>query len=435
MSSTWLALLCLGALFLLIIPSYGQGPGDECEYEWDICVNNSECNPYAGICVADVPVATRPFVWIGDDPVCDRQTTDCQTYFDLDYDVSHPQGEFSTGWCASGTKHRCLSKVPPPLGAPSPANQLQVVTYNVAERDHSVSMDGQRERTCRIPRKLVELFPEADVFVFQEAFMGGCWDSLEGLDFRDLLFHNGFQHITETVDFEIDDPTIENGGIFVASRWPIMAIEQHIFENYVDIEADSLAAKGIGYAQIEKTVNDVSRIYNIFGTHMQAWDDTEEYDTVREQQAQEMFDFAAGLGISASEPVIFSGDFNADRNVKPGHMANIAAILQSTQPATVGALNVTYDPQTNDFVNAAYPNNPRSWLDYVIYSNNHLVPSQSSMQAVAITSDQPVTMCWCFNCPSLIGDYVFPNDPDCAETKQLTHLSDHHAVLGQFTFP
>ena len=69
---------------------------------------------------------------------------------------------------------RCVSPEPPPLDHHFPSNTLVAITYNIWERDFYISNDGQRERTCRIPRWLALEHPDVDVIGFEEAFMGGC---------------------------------------------------------------------------------------------------------------------------------------------------------------------------------------------------------------------------------------------------------------------
>ena len=94
----------------------------------------------------------------------------------MEYDVSHIHG--NGDWCDSGLKVRCVSPEAPPLNPPTAANELMVATYNVYERAWFISLDGQRERTCRIPHVIARDYPHIEVITVQEMFMDGCFEGL-----------------------------------------------------------------------------------------------------------------------------------------------------------------------------------------------------------------------------------------------------------------
>lgn len=52
------------------------------------------------------------------------------------------------------------------------------------------------------------------------------------------------------------------------SKWPILREAQHVYRNACHY-SDCLAAKGVKYARVLKTVNGTSKIFNVFATHMQ----------------------------------------------------------------------------------------------------------------------------------------------------------------------
>lgn len=59
-----------------------------------------------------------------------------------------------------------------------------------------------------------------------------------------------------------------NGGVIIISKWPIIQEAQHIYHHACHY-ADCLAAKGVKYARINKTMDSESKVFNIFATHMQ----------------------------------------------------------------------------------------------------------------------------------------------------------------------
>lgn len=59
-----------------------------------------------------------------------------------------------------------------------------------------------------------------------------------------------------------------NGGVIIVSKWPIIHEAQHIYRSACHY-SDCLAAKGVKYARVLKTIGDTSKIFNVFATHMQ----------------------------------------------------------------------------------------------------------------------------------------------------------------------
>lgn len=73
-----------------------------------------------------------------------------------------------------------------------------------------------------------------------------------------------------------------------------------------------MSAKGVVYARILKTnTQGIKQVFNVFGTHMQAWDSVEAANT-RLKQQQSINTFIDSLNIPKSEPIIIAGDFNVD---------------------------------------------------------------------------------------------------------------------------
>ncbi|CAD5126610.1 DgyrCDS14697 [Dimorphilus gyrociliatus] len=200
-----------------------------------------------------------------------------------------------------GRAIRCVVKPKPKLST-TPANEFKFLMYNIFERFYFVSVDGQRERTCRIPSWILETIPDVDAIAFQEVFLGGCDEN--NLSLKKVLSYYGFKYAKSIVDSIL----AINGGIFITSKWPIVREESYIFKAVIFFTAEIFVAKGVSYARIEKTVNGVTMLYNLMSTHLQSGGGDD--NTIREAQCQEMASFTQTLNIPANESVLYAGDLN-----------------------------------------------------------------------------------------------------------------------------
>ncbi|CAD5115850.1 DgyrCDS4791 [Dimorphilus gyrociliatus] len=385
------------------------------------CPDGQSCNPYTDQCVVDPPPPARPAAWLGDEPdFCNRSPDDCK-HFNLEYDISHPKGDGD--FCENGTKIRCLIGENKPELENSPDNELRVIAYNVFERSFQITWDGQRERTCRLPFELLDKNRDVDVITFQEVFMGGCF--AESLNIRQILTYYGFPYFTDLLE---SDDVPSNGGIFIASKWPIVEQDMHIYNASDENTWDWFAAKGVSYAKIKKG----DTFYHVTGTHMQAGGSSD----IKPKQCQETADFLKTKSIPQSEPIVYSGDFNLNQ-----WSSNTEALKQCVQfldaeiPPNEGPLNATSDPNTNDVLNLTTSNpRPGSWLDYVMPNIAHKRPT-SAVQIVLKPIGTPAfPVCWCEQCISLDPDYIYPDDEDCDRVERIQDLSDHYPVLGVFKY-
>lgn len=146
---------------------------------------------------------------------------------------------------------------------PVTSMSFHVLQYNVFGRPAEVSQDGQTERLARIPESLVALAPQLDVVTFAEA------DNQNERDHMLEQFRvHGFAYATSVLHDPDPFTSILNGGVLVVSRWPILREAQHVYRNACHY-SDCLAAKGVKYARVLKTVDGTSKIFNVFATHMQ----------------------------------------------------------------------------------------------------------------------------------------------------------------------
>lgn len=335
--------------------------------------------------------------------------------------------------CQEGVKALCsYPPIPSPL-VETPASTFKTLAYNVWELRYLYYQIGQRERTCRIIPEVLRRHPDLDAIIFNEAFMGGCIGGFnlsysgEKLTFRNVLKEYGFSYITATIG---NSPTLrkfENGGIFIASKWPILEEDNVIYEATQPLTADDLSQEGASYAKILKTVDSVSRVYHVLGTHLQATDNIGS-DNVRRNQAREMHELMLSKNIPPHEPVIYGGDLNADRLSELG--ADIFEILDASMPEIVGEQQYTKDKSINDIYDGG---SSQKWIDYVLYSNAHLQPNSATTQVVIPKSDQPFGVC--------LDEFrvwprpLYSDNSRCRTVKNITDLADHFAAMGSFAYP
>ena len=240
--------------------------------------------------------------------------------------------------------------------------------------------------------------------------MGGCWPKQASL--RDLLTQHGFPYHTKTV-YDGKDIHVLNGGIFVASRWPIIEEDQFSFHDVDLLSWDYFSSKGVSYAKINKTTNSESRIYHVMGTHFQAGG-APRHSNFRVNESREWGEFIRAKNIPRNEAVIFLGDFNV-------HYEREQDALKMVMDNLGAALPIRTDPDPSG-----------TWIDYVMYSTNHKIPVRSR-QFFLKPVDGPFPICWCSICPWLRG-YVYPEPPKCKKIVYREHLSDHKPIYGELVF-
>ncbi len=310
----------------------------------------------------------------------------------------------------------------------SPADQLRVATYNVFDRSYNVVTDGQDQRMAHVPGALADMpGGPLDAVVFQESFN------------HDVLSYGlckaGFPWQTPV----ISDPTInsvESGGIFIASRWPITSQGIHIYRDACR-GADCLAAKGVVYAKVEKGARKVP--YHLFGTHMQA---DLEFQGIRYRQADQMRRFVESRKIAESEPVLLLGDFNTDWI----HHAKAVETLRGrlgAVPSVMPEGAASSNPEANPLVGldgaagngeccGSYLSSrprvcgccPRELLDFIFVADGHRRPSKPlELKVVPLRADRSFSM---------------PVDPYNCDQGESTwrgrDLSDHYPVVTTFAY-
>ncbi len=269
---------------------------------------------------------------------------------------------------------------------PQYSNQLSVLNYNTWALLPGITAKNTANRLDTI----VQYTKGYDVVVFEEVF-----DPYLTARFRDAL--------KAEYPYQSDIPwkvgKLLTGGSFIASRWPM---NEHDAVDYDACRSDDcLAGKGMNYAQITKGTNQ----FHIFGTHTHAYTEPEDI-AIRFAQLAQFKSFVDSKNIPAHEPVIMAGDFNVDKLNFPAEHQDFLALLNATEPQALGEFEFSYVGLVNIYADAQY----NEYLDYVLYSNEHLVPFDASN--TLLTPRSITSQHW--------GSW---------------DLSDHFPVAGYFEFP
>jgi endonuclease/exonuclease/phosphatase family metal-dependent hydrolase len=365
---------------------------------------------------SSLPDSTPPSVWLGTAPFCAASRRDCEI-LGLNYVRSDTSGDGLP--CLCGEKVLCeVPQIRLKTAESDHVTSFTIVQYNILDRPFWVGHDGQRERVCRIPQALARHITSqehVDAIVFNESFVGMCAPDLR---MTEILTYYGWSHYLPRLSTWWKP---SNGGIFIASRWPIMASQTMVYR--ACSFSDCLAAKGVQYAKIKKTVGGRSKSFHLFGTHLQGYLGIN-VPAVRRQQLQEMAEFVAQQRIPADEPVLLAGDFNT-RGPSGQVFQDLVDILRVDVPTIVGERRATMDVD-----NTLVGRGPW-WVDYVLPSAVHQQPREASMETVALRTEREFAICYE---AKLQPYYVAPDAPTCTRTVYVRDLSDHYPVIGRFEY-
>lgn len=164
------------------------------------------------------------------------------------------------------------------------------------------------------------------------------------------------------------------GGVMIFSKWPIEKDDQIIYAANDGI--DALAAKGAGYAVINKN----GQRYHVFGTHPIAGN-SEHIREIRHQELQELNHFIETQAIPSNEPVLMAGDFNV--NEYDDEINTLVSTLNAVSPPQIG-YHYSCDPTVNTMNNGK----DRSRLDYVLYRADHQHPTSAYNQVYILRALQ-----------------------------------------------
>jgi sphingomyelin phosphodiesterase len=204
---------------------------------------------------------------------------------------------------------------------------------------------------------------------------------------------------------------VEDGGVAIASRWPITYRSQRIFASGCGVDAAS--AKGFAYARVDAPgASDL----HVVGTHLQADDSlcsSGQAVTVRAAQLREIGSFLRSAGIPATDTVVVAGDLNVDR-AGPEY-APMLATLGAAAPDAYTGHSFSFEPSTNSIAADRYPGSAPQYLDYVLLVNGFARPAGRWINEARAVHSAPWTVTQYF------------------ETNTFTDHSDHYPVFARVT--
>lgn len=171
----------------------------------------------------------------------------------------------------------------------------------------------------------------------------------------------------------------EDGGVAILSKWPIVKKIEYLYADACG--SDASASKGFAYAELDVHG---SRVH-VIGTHLQAGSESCSIG-VRNAQLKEIRNFVLLQNIPADETVVYAGDFNIDRLNSVTEFQNMMSKLHGFSPSAFMGHPFTMDPVANDLAKFRTPNEPRQWLDYVIYDNTHIHQTKMTDTSLKVAS-------------------------------------------------
>nr|WP_107909042.1 sphingomyelin phosphodiesterase [Streptomyces chartreusis] len=319
---------------------------------------------------------------------------------------------FSTALCAlSLTPFALLHSHASAAAAPSPPQPFSIMTYNVMLLPSGLT-DWEPDKRARAIGTSPHLAAE-DVLVLSEMFDNSASDELlhrttNTYPQRTPVIGRSSAGWDKTTGGYYGTP-LEDGGVAILSKWPILRKEQHIFGG--GCGADYWAAKGFAYA----VVNISGQRVHVIGTHLQANDSgcsAGEAAQERSRQLGEITQFLESKRIPREELIAVAGDFNI-RKGEAEHSRLLETLKVSSPQATAGAV-ASHDPATNSVAHYRDPGSRPSRLDYVFLKTGGSPAAPPNwVNKVDVTHTAPFRM----------------------HGRNFSDLSDHYPVRGFFDPP
>lgn len=266
-------------------------------------------------------------------------------------------------------------------GAP---NQFSVLSYNV----WATTIMGSKDIGNRFDELPAQL-KGYDAIVFSELI-----DNIPAQNLLDAI-RDDYPYQTAVLN---KLGYLVNGGVAIVSKWPILEEDKVIYDG-VCVDIQCMAARGAAYARINKQGN----LYHVIGTHTQSYNEAPQR-AARLEQIRLMGEFVAGKNIPADEPVLMAGDFNVNKLLYPEDLDAMLVNLNAIEPENQGN-PYTYHGDQNHWADAGWV----EYLDYVLLGASNLQPVESVNTVIT---------------PRSISDKLWGK----------WDLSDHFAVVGEFTF-
>lgn len=298
------------------------------------------------------------------------------------YEIKY-SADYNYGTSSDDLIYAVHEVTPYDLPSSNNSNEIKVLSYNL----YTILTNSAADINRRM-QALPEAINGYDVIVFEEAFYNPA---------REDLIANIATQYPYTTDILDTSGYLEDGGVFIASKWPIELEAQFKYDNCSGV--DCLSPKGAVYARILKQ----DQKYHVFGTHLQAENSSAAKDA-RLAQLGELKDFINLQNISSQQAVIIAGDMNVDKITSASEYQNMLTALNAAEP---NVANYSHPYSDDDATNQMA--SEQSWLDYVLYSRDHAQPVQAEEAVLVLKSnDQDMFNLW---------DY-----------------SDHYSVFGFFEF-
>jgi endonuclease/exonuclease/phosphatase family metal-dependent hydrolase len=303
--------------------------------------------------------------------------------------------------------------------------QLKILTYNTFCRPNYLFKDGQRKRAKLIVKSLFEQndkYKDIDIIVFCELFDDKSRKTVlknskkYGFNYQTKVIGNSkvIKRCCSALCSKNPRVLVENGGVVLVSKYPIILEDSVIYNNNEISGTDSLSAKGILYTKILKN----NKNFHIFSTHMQAWHEKKD-EIMRFSEARRINKLILDKKISNNESVFIIGDLNIDSIINKKEINHFKNIMNVQIPEIIGDQKFTSDPNTNQLVGRDGQKKPyrEEWLDYCLFSISHFQPKSSSLECMPIKLNKPIKI------SNRYCGYIKTKD-----------LSDHYPVLGTFIF-
>lgn len=256
-------------------------------------------------------------------------------------------------------------------------DDLKLVSYNVMLAPRSFSPnEGQALRAQTIPA--APFMQNQDVVILQELFDNDTSTQL----LNNLATRYPYQTPVigrsgngwDRTDGQWRSEKFEDGGVAIASRWPIVEKVQYLFQRD-GCGDDWVNLKGFAYAKI----NVQGHYLHVIGTHTQSESSwgcdvvPGGHAAVRQAQFQEIANFIRARQIPSTEMVVIGGDLNVNRDNTTEYQTMLST-LNVTAPRYAG-LRYGWDPSKNGLALDRYGNLTPEYLDYLLVDKDHLQPS------------------------------------------------------------
>ncbi len=263
-------------------------------------------------------------------------------------------------------------------------HQLDVLTYNVQLWDDFSTLSGMRanqatRRATLIPQKIGQY----DVVIAEELM------STDGLQGRRKLFAQQMSKLGYSYQYgPILNTLGMSGGVMIFSHWPLSHQAQYRFPAKDTAGIDSLSAKGVLYAQVNKN----GQIYHVFASHTQA--DEEKDGPVKDRLARErqfyaMHNFIDQQQIPATQPVIIAGDLNVDYQKCKQHFdcGEYTLTIQQLTDKKQAWKNIATLPYGSDpSINLMNTDDAAGMYDYILMLSNpsHPAPAFNKQSRIRV---------------------------------------------------